>query len=109
MAMERKSFRIASECLAQDREGLLAFYDLPAESWVPMRTTKPIASTCATRCGRTARLRGGISHVTRLAMGFQLSQSAAKRWQRLRAVHDLPEVMHGITFKDGLRIAQDAA
>jgi hypothetical protein len=42
-------------------------------------------------------------------MGFKLFQSAAKRWQRLRAVHNLPEVMHGITFKDGLRIAQDAA
>jgi hypothetical protein len=44
-----------------------------------------------------------------LAMVFKLYQSAAKRWHRLRAAHDLPEVMHGIVFKDGLRIEQDAA
>jgi putative transposase len=44
-----------------------------------------------------------------LAMVFKLSQSAAKRWHRLRAAHYLPEVMQGMLFKDGLRVEQDAA
>jgi hypothetical protein len=44
-----------------------------------------------------------------LAMVFQLCQSAAQRWHRLRAAHYLPEVMNGMTFKDGLRVEQDAA
>ena len=38
----------AAECLAQDREVLLAFYDFPAEHWGHIRTTNPIASTFAT-------------------------------------------------------------
>ena len=31
----------AMECLAKDREELLAFYDYPAEHWVHIRTTNP--------------------------------------------------------------------
>ena len=38
----------AAECLAQDREVLLAFYDFPAEHWGHIRTTNPIESTFAT-------------------------------------------------------------
>jgi hypothetical protein len=34
-----------------------------------------------------------------LAMVFKLYQSAAKRWHRLRAAHDLTEVMQGMVFK----------
>jgi putative transposase len=99
----------AAECLAQDREELLAFYDFPAEHWGHIRTTNPIESTFATVRLRTDKTRGCLSRVTMLAMVFKLYQSAAKRWHRLRAAHYLPEVMHGILFKDGLRVKQDAA
>jgi putative transposase len=99
----------AAECLAQDREELLAFYDFPAEHWGHIRTTNPIESTFATVRLRTDKTRGCLSRVTMLAMVFKLYQSAAKRWHRLRAAHYLPEVMHGIIFKDGLRVEQDAA
>jgi putative transposase len=99
----------AAECLAQDREVLLAFYDFPAEHWGHIRTTNPIESTFATVRARTAKTRGCLSRVTMLAMVFKLYQSAAKRWHRLRAAHYLPEVMQGMAFKDGLRVAQDAA
>lgn len=34
----------AMECLAKDREELLAFYDFPAVHWVHLRTTNPIES-----------------------------------------------------------------
>lgn len=50
-----------------------------------------------------------MSRITMLAMVLKLWQSAAKRWHRLRAAQYLPEVMHGMAFKDGLRVAQDAA
>jgi len=99
----------AAACLAQDREVLLAFYDFPAEHWGHIRTTNPIESTFATVRARTDKTRGCLSRATMLAMVFKLYQSAAKRWHRLRAVHYLPEVMHGIVFKDGLRVEQDAA
>ena len=99
----------ATECLAQDREELLAFYDFPAEHWGHIRTTNPIESTFATVRARTDKARGCLSRVTMLAMVFKLYQSAAKRWHRLRAAHYLTEVMSGISFKDGLRLEQDAA
>jgi transposase-like protein len=99
----------AAECLAQDREEFLAFDDFPAEHWGHIRTTNPIASTFATVRLRTDKTRGCLSRVTMLAMVFKLYQSAAKRWHRLRAAHDLPEVMNGMIFKDGLRVKQDAA
>jgi transposase-like protein len=38
----------AAECLAQDRGGLLAFDNFPAEHWGHIRTTNPIESTFAT-------------------------------------------------------------
>src|SRR5215510_11561014 len=99
----------AAECLAQDREVLLAFYDFPAEHWGHIRTTNPIESTFATVRLRTNKTRGCLSRTTMLAMVYKLWQSAAKRWHRLRAAHYLPEVMSGIAFKDGIRVAQDAA
>lgn len=99
----------ATECLAQDREELLAFYDFPAEHWGHIRTTNPIESTFATVRLRTDKTRGCLSRVTMLAMVFKLYQSAAKRWHRLRAAQYLPEVMQGVAFKDGLRVEQDAA
>jgi transposase-like protein len=99
----------AADCLAQDREVLLAFYDFPAEHWGHIRTTNPIESTFATVRARTAKTRGCLSRNTMLAMVFKLYQSAAKRWHRLRAAHYLPEVVHGTVFKDGIRVEQDAA
>ena len=69
----------AAECLAQDREELLAFYDFPAEHWGHIRTTNPIESTFATVRLRTDKTRGCLSRVTMLAMVFKLYQSAAKR------------------------------
>jgi transposase-like protein len=38
----------SAECLAKDREVLLAFYDFPAEHWKHLRTSNPIESTFAT-------------------------------------------------------------
>jgi transposase-like protein len=99
----------AAECLAQDREVLLAFYDFPAEHWGHIRTTNPIESTFATVRARTDKTRGCLSRVTMLAMVFKLYQSAAKRWHRLRAAHALTEVMNGIIFKDGIQVERDAA
>jgi putative transposase len=109
IAVYEAKYPKAVECLTQDREELLAFYDFPAEHWGHIRTTNPIESTFATVRLRTDKTRGCLSRVTMLAMVFKLYQSAAKRWHRLRAAQYLPEVMQGVAFKDGLRVEQDAA
>src|SRR5205823_9434533 len=43
----------AAECLAKDRDALLAFYDFPAAHSTPSRTTTPPHSTSATPRPRT--------------------------------------------------------
>jgi len=63
----------AAECLAKDRDALLAFYDFPAEHWKHLRTSNPIESTFATVRHRTIRAKGCLSNTTALAMVFKLS------------------------------------
>src|SRR4051794_34435703 len=61
----------AVDCLAKDRDALLAFYNFPAEHWKHLRTTNPIESTFATVRHRTIRSKGCLSNKTALAMVFQ--------------------------------------
>lgn len=92
----------ATECLAKDREELLAFYDFPAEHWKHVRTTNPIESTFATVKLRTAKTRGCLSRTTLLTMIFRLCLSAQQRWRRLDGQERLAEVIEGVSFVDGL-------
>ncbi len=80
----------AAECLARDREELLAFYDFMAAHWQSLRTTNPIESTFATIRLRTAKTRNCLSEKTALSLVHQLAMSAQKRWRRLRGFRHLP-------------------
>jgi putative transposase len=62
----------AADCLAEDRDALLAFYDFPAEHWKHLRMTNPIESTFATVRHRTIRSKGCLSNKTALAMVLKL-------------------------------------
>jgi len=93
----------ACECLLKDKEELLTFYDFPAEHWPHMRTTNPIESTFATVRHRTKKVKNCFSRTTILTMVFKLSQSAQKRWNRLRGFKQLGEVVRGVKFVDGLK------
>jgi putative transposase len=99
----------AVECLAKDREPLLAFYDFPAEHWKHLRTTNPIESTFATVRHRTVRSRGCLSNKTAIAMIFKLAQTAEKSWHRLRGHNQLPKVILGVKFNDEVEIVSSQA
>ena len=71
----------AADCLAKDREVLLAFYDFPAEHWRHLRTTNLIESTFATVRLRTDKVRGCFSRETVLMMVFRLAQCAEQTWR----------------------------
>ena len=94
----------AAHCLAKDREPLLTFYDFPAEHWKHLRTTNPIESTFATVRHRTIRSKGCLSNKTALAMVFKLVEAAAKSWRRLDGPNQLPKVVLGAKFTDGLEV-----
>lgn len=99
----------ATDCLAKDRDVLLAFYDFPAEHWRHLRTTNPIESTFATIRLRHRRTKGSGSRIASLTMMFKLAESAARKWRLLNGHELLPDVIRGIVFQDGLRLDQAAA
>src|SRR5437016_13319811 len=92
----------AVECLIKDREALLVFYDFPAEHWKHLRTTNPIESTFATVRHRTVRSKGCLSNRTAIDMIFKLAQAAEKSWRRLDGHSQLPKLITGIKFIDGI-------
>jgi len=92
----------AVTCLTKDKEALLTFYDFPAGHWDHLRTGNPIESVFATVRHRTVRTKGALSQKTAKLMVFKLVQAAAKTWRRLKGANQLPLVIEGVTFTDGV-------
>ena len=99
----------ATECLIKDRDALLAFYDFPAEHWKHLRTTSVIESSLATVGHRTVRSKGCLSNKTALAMIFKLAEAAEKSWRRLDGHNQLPKVILGVKFTDGIEVVKSQA
>lgn len=95
----------ATACLEKDRVELLAFYDFPAEHWGHLRTSNPIESTFATVRLRTYRTKGPGCREAGLAMAFKLARKAESRWRKLNGRSKLQDLIDGIVFVDGERIA----
>ncbi len=100
----RAKYGRAVECLAKDRDALLAFYDFPAEHWDHLRTTNPIESVFATVRHRTVRTKGSLSSTTARLMVFKLVITASKTWRRLKGTNQLPKVIAGVRVNDGIEV-----
>jgi len=94
----------AVTCLTKDRDALLTFYDFPAEHWDHLRTTNPIESVFATVRHRTVRSKGALSQDTARLMVFKLVRAAAKTWRRLKGETQLPKVVQGVRFRNGVEV-----
>jgi len=94
----------AVACLERDRNALLAFFDFPAEHWDHLRTANPIESVFATVRHRTVRTKGALSQHTALLMVFKLLMAASRTWRRLKGQNQLPKVITGVTFRDGVEV-----
>ena len=92
--------------LTKDRSALLAFYDFPAEHWKHLRSTNPIESTFATVRHRTIRSKGCLSNKTALALAmvYKLTDAAQKSWPRLDGPNQLPKLIQGVKFTDGVEV-----
>jgi transposase-like protein len=99
----------AVACLAKDRDALLAFYDFPAEHWDHLRTANPIESVFATVRHRTVRTKGALSQDTARLMVFKLVTAAARTWRRLKGEDQLPKVIQGVTFRNGVEVTDTPA
>ena len=51
---------------------------------------------------RTVRTKGALSQKTVKLMVFKLVQAAAKTWRRLKGANQLPLLIEGVKFKDGV-------
>ena len=98
----------ATECLARDREELLAFFDFPAAHWQHIRTTNVIESSFATIRHRSARAKGCVTRQTMLSMIYKMGMSAERSWRRLRGFRHLAKVIEGVDFRDGIEVNGDS-
>ena len=69
-----------------------------------MRSTNPIESTFATVRHRTIRSKGCLSNKTALAMVYKLTDAAQKSWRRLDDPNQLPKLIQGVKFTDGVEV-----
>jgi len=92
----------AVTCLTKDIEAMLAFFDFPAEHWDHLRTSNPIESVFATVRHRTVRTKGALSQKTAKLMVFTLVRAASKKWRKLNGTNQLPRVIEGVKFNDGI-------
>jgi len=107
----------AVTCLVKDRDALLTFYDFPAEHWdlgrnawrVHLRTSNPIESVFATVRHRSVRTKGALSQDTARLMVFKLVMAAAKTWRKLKGENQLPKVVQGVTFRNGVEVTDTPA
>lgn len=95
------------KCLTKDNDAMLAFFDLPADHWGHLRTSNPIESVFSTVRHRTVRTKGALSQKTAKLMVFTLIQAASKKWLRLKGRNQLPKVLEGIKFNDGVEAIND--
>ena len=85
---------------------MLAFFDFPAEHWDHLRTSNPIESVFATVRHRTVRTKGALSAKTAKVMIFKLVNAAAKTWRPLNGENQLPKVVRGFKFKNGIEVTE---
>ena len=95
-------FAPAVACLTKDAEAMLTFFDFPAEHWDHLRTSNPVESVFATVRHRTVRTKGALSQKTVKLMVFTLVRAASKTWRRLNGANQLPRVIEGVKFTDGV-------
>ena len=69
----------------------------------------PIESTFATVRHRTIRSKGCLSNKTALAMVFKLIEAAQKTWRCLDGHNQLPKLITGVKFADGIEVVARSA
>jgi len=58
---------------------------------------------------RTVRSKGCLSNKTALAMIFKLAEAAEKNWRRLDGHNQLPKIILGVRFTDGIEVVKPKA
>ena len=92
--------------LTRDREALRAICDVPSERRDHLRGATR-SEACSPPSGTARAGQRALSPKTATLMVFTLVQGAAGTWRRLKGVNQLPLMIEGVTFPDG--VARSAA
>jgi putative transposase len=57
----------------------------------------------------TVRSKGCLSNKTALAMIFKLAEAAERSWRRLDGRNQLPKIIIGVRFADGIEVVRSQA
>ncbi len=99
----------AVQKLEKDWDELTAFYSMPALHWQHIRTTNAIESTFATVRLRTNVTKGAGSITAAKTMAFKLLQDAEKTWNRIRGFEEIPNLLRGVAYVNGVVVADEAS
>ena len=77
---------------------------LPGRALGTSADYQSIESTFATVRHRTIRSKACLFNRTALAMVFKLLEGAQKSWRRLDGHNQLPQLVLGVTFNDGIEV-----
>jgi len=55
------------------------------------------------------RTKGCLSHATAMPMVFKLVTAASRTWRRLSGTNQLPKVVYGVKFRDGIEANKEDA
>src|SRR3954447_7496979 len=95
---------------AGPRDGRDGDRDICREIWSQIRQGRHLPDQGPRQAVRT---KGALSQATARMMVFKLVMTAAKTWRRLKGENQLPKVIQGITFTNGVEVintpAQSAA
>ena len=58
---------------------------------------------------RTVRTKGALSQDTARLIVFKLVMAAARTWRRLKGENQLPKVVQGVTFRNGVEVTDTPA
>ena len=94
--------------LEKDWPELTSYFKFPAQHWKSIRTTNPIESTFATVKLRTKVTKGAGSPKAASTMAFKLMLEAEKRWRRIRGYEEIPLLMSGVAYKDGIVVTSES-
>ena len=78
--------------------------DIGTKNLIPV--TNPIESVFATVRHRTVRTKGSLSSTTAKLMVFKLLFATSKTWRRLKGTNQLPKVIAGVRFENGIEVIE---
>jgi hypothetical protein len=93
---------------ARGQQGAMPVVGYVRKGCTARASRRAIESSFATIRHRTVRSKGCLSNKTALAMIFKLAEAAEKSWRRLDGHNQLPKVILGVRFADGIEIDSQA-